>query len=613
MAVMHVQGAQLELTPAASDDESAGFFVDVEASRSQREQHLVRVCETPSSSSSSSPWRCAGLVVGIFITGCLLAAQIHYKADTVPAPVLYSLQRGNVSLLQRTEVRQATANGPAVPPPGAKAHSAVRVWTPGPGHGAICQDGPLPPLCRPKEVAGHVQRVRVLTFNLKWWATFGRLYKQQQPLGNAITYRLRQWNAAFPFDVLGFQECADGEWLLAQAGLATEYQIFRARQCCMAYRKTAWRMLSNGAGYVATDVQYGLRPAQWLRLQHKQTRRVLFFVNHHGPMPVGSGGVCGGKSSAYQILKLISLRARCGDALVLVGDFNMGPSSPTITRLKQRLHISGHAYGQRIDHIFSNLPHSAVLKTQNLGSFGSDHDALSATFQMGTGPPPAKSSTTTLAPRPPVVPGHCAGTGDDPHASGSEQRCCPGLKKCLRRDQAWSFRCQACQAQCPDEPRQDFARRPCEAATTTEQPAAVSFGDNHVSNGDGHCVAEDEDPHSTGHERHCCPGLKKCLRQDQGWQFRCQRCGTSCRGDRNFTSRACELDKPRPTSDNVAVVLLGSDGACVEEGDDPFTSGNEKLCCMGLKKCLHKGKYRCQACHSACLDDDEFLTRHCQR
>lgn len=474
-------------------------------------------------------------------------------ASSMPTPLLYHLQRSSVPLLEMTEVQQGSADGPAVPPPGGAAHPAIRVWTPVPGHGAICQDGPLPPLCRPKQIAGHVQRVRVLTYNLKWWATFGNSYRQQQPHGNLITYRLKQWNAALPFDVLGFQECADGEWLLVQAGLAADYQIFRARQCCMAYRKTSWNMLSSGAGYVATDEQYGLRPAQWLRLQHKQTHRTMFFVNHHGPMPVDSGGCCGGESSAYQILKLISLRAQCGDALVLVGDFNMGPSSPTITRLKQRLQIFSHSNGQQIDHIFSNLPRSAILDIQNLGSYGSDHDALSATFQLGTGPLPAKSSTSTLAPTLPIVPGLCAGNGDDPYARGSEQRCCPGLKKCKRKGQDWSFRCQPCQAPCPDEPRRDFAARPCEAPTTTEQPVA--------------------------------------------------------RGSHGGSDRW-------PASNSVELVLLGSDGACVQEGNDPFTSGDELLCCMGLKKCLQKGlhwQYKCQACHSSCPNDDEFPIRRCQR
>jgi hypothetical protein len=34
--------------------------------------------------------------------------------------------------------------------------------------------------------------------------------------------------------------------------------------------------------------------------------------------------------------------------------------------------------------------------------------------------------------------------------------------------------------------------------------------------------------------------LKKCLREDQGWQYRCQPCVEACNGDKNFTSRTCE-------------------------------------------------------------------------
>merc|ERR1712008_342995 len=81
-------------------------------------------------------------------------------------------------------------------------------------------------------------------------------------------------------------------------------------------------------------------------------------------------------------------------------------------------------------------------------------------------------------------------------------------------------------------------------------------------------------------------------------------------------SALSEFDEPRPASNNVELVFLGSDGACVQEGSDPFMSGNELLCCMGLKKCLQKGlhwQYKCQACHSECPDDNEFPIRRCQR
>merc|ERR1719195_1484854 len=272
-------------------------------------------------------------------------------------------------------------------------------------------------------------------------------------------------------------------------------------------------------------------------------------------MPVGSGGVCGGDSSAYQILKLISLRAKCGDALMLIGDFNMGPGSATITRLQQRLQIaySGKSMGQQVDYVFWNLPQSAMLDAKDLGSFGSDHDALSVTFRMGTGPLPVIGTSTT-APAAPVVPGQCVGKGHDPLASGAEQKCCSGLKKCLRRDRGWSFRCQPCADQCPDEPHHDFAARPCEEDTAPPQPPAalVSYSNTvppqapaalsgyGSSTGFGQCVEEDKDPLSSGQEQPCCPGLKKCLREDRGWQYRCHPCVKACNGDKTFTSRMCE-------------------------------------------------------------------------
>merc|ERR1712129_90469 len=197
--------------------------------------------------------------------------------------------------------------------------------------------------------------------------------------------------------------------------------------------------------------------------------------------------------------------------------------------------------GQQIDYVFWNLPQSAILDTKDLGSFGSDHDALSVTFRMGTGPLPVVATSTTPRPATPAVPGQCVGKGHDPHASGAEQRCCSGLKKCLRKDRDWTFRCQPCVDQCPSEPHHDFAARPCEG-TMPPQPPAASQPPVALDSysGNGLCVEQNKDPHSSGQEQRCCPGLKKCLREDQGWQYRCQPCVEACNGDKNFTSRTCE-------------------------------------------------------------------------
>jgi len=76
--------------------------------------------------------------------------------------------------------------------------------------------------------------------------------------------------------------------------------------------------------------------------------------------------------------------AQHGEAIVLVGDFNANAASATIRHLQQRLFrtYAGNFLGG-IDNVFSNIEASAVVQRANLGKGGSDHDALSVTFELG--------------------------------------------------------------------------------------------------------------------------------------------------------------------------------------------------------------------------------------
>lgn len=154
-------------------------------------------------------------------------------------------------------------------------------------------------------------------------------------------------------------------------------------------------MLGQGGGYVGGDVQFGIRLAQWIRLRHKRTGRFLLAVNHHGPTPLNTGGVCGGKSVAFILAKIIMMQGRPGDMVVLLGDFNAGMTAATIISLKEHLTISGHGDPKNVilDYIFSNLPPQAVSSSRNLGGGGSDHNAISVTFRVGSGPLPERAGT----------------------------------------------------------------------------------------------------------------------------------------------------------------------------------------------------------------------------
>lgn len=184
------------------------------------------------------------------------------------------------------------------------------------------------------------------------------------------------------FDVIGFQECEDPDWLSAHSGMHGTYTIYKNRDCCMAYMTHNWKLLERGVEYPTMD-QWGKRAAQWMRLQHKATGRLLFFVNYHGPIPINTGGLCGSRSCAWVIMDMIHRNAHDGDAIVLVGDFNAGIHSEMHKLVTLRMHQAfAGTVGGGIDWMYTNLPSSAVLSHAKLGKGGSDHDALGMLLQI---------------------------------------------------------------------------------------------------------------------------------------------------------------------------------------------------------------------------------------
>jgi len=169
----------------------------------------------------------------------------------------------------------------------------------------------------------------------------------------------------------------------------------------VAYRTKAWKALGHGRADVAEDYfgksYYGKREAVWLRLRHRATLKVVFFVNHHGPLPIDSGGQCGGEATAYNLLHLIEQEAHEGDAVILVGDFNADTWSATVQTLMRVLHkvASGASFGG-IDNILSNTGAASTVSTQVLRHGGSDHHALEAVLAVH-GPAPSTTTATATA------------------------------------------------------------------------------------------------------------------------------------------------------------------------------------------------------------------------
>lgn len=247
----------------------------------------------------------------------------------------------------------------------------------------LCEDveGSALELWAPRAVNMTVE-VKVLSYNLFWWNLYGIHKGNHGSAGKVIASGM---NPAF--DVMGFQECEDPAQVLADAGLEIDYEAFPGTHAiCMAYRKATWRLLARGEGEVAVDQvteYYGQRGTQWMRLAHQTSGATLLFMNHHGPLSVNSGGECGGRSTANNLVKLMKKVGVPGDIIVLVGDFNANAVSKTIQQLWQHLVLAynGNSFGG-VDNVFTNVPRSGVHSTRNLGSGGSDHEAIQATMEL---------------------------------------------------------------------------------------------------------------------------------------------------------------------------------------------------------------------------------------
>eukprot|EP00929_Paragymnodinium_shiwhaense_P032646 TRINITY_DN18066_c0_g1_i1.p1 TRINITY_DN18066_c0_g1~~TRINITY_DN18066_c0_g1_i1.p1 ORF type:complete len:756 (+),score=149.41 TRINITY_DN18066_c0_g1_i1:93-2360(+) len=228
-------------------------------------------------------------------------------------------------------------------------------------------------------------KVKVLAYNLFWWNLFGQRGGEDGRAGRKIASN----SGGEEFDFIGFQECDDINRILGDAkrwGLSGDYgHLSGGRAIAIAYRKSRWTLISSGVEDVGEDSReqwYGKRSAHWGRFRHRDGRTV-FFANHHGPLPVSKSGGCAGSATAYNIIRMIAENAHSTDAVFLVGDFNAQPWSSRIQSLDKYMHrvYTGSSHGG-VDHIFSSCGGSHVVKSENLGTGGSDHDAITTVFEI---------------------------------------------------------------------------------------------------------------------------------------------------------------------------------------------------------------------------------------
>jgi hypothetical protein len=240
-------------------------------------------------------------------------------------------------------------------------------------------------------------QLKVLTYNLFWWNLFEKGKGENGAAGKNIAASAKEK----PFDLMGFQECEDVAWPLRdakEAGMADEFTtIINNHATAIAYRTAVFEEISRGGMDVTEDgpsQHYGSRGAYWVRLHHKPTGRKVFFMNHHGPTPINTGGTCGQEGVAYKLLKIIADYAKQGDAMILVGDFNilwLNPAPGGFGGWQDE-----HAFLDcHFKHDFANPTiedmwgldnfYSACVKPVNgtvMDKGGSDHNALSFIYEI---------------------------------------------------------------------------------------------------------------------------------------------------------------------------------------------------------------------------------------
>lgn len=263
------------------------------------------------------------------------------------------------------------------------------------GVGCAAAAGAPLPVVPDYDTSGFRVQVKILTYNLFWW----NLMDVRHGMGGAPFTLIKQSGKPHKYDLMAFQECEDPDRVMREAGLASEYIMFgglstKTTAICIGFWNKTWALLEQGIAFVAEDSKqqyFGRRSAQWIRLRHRDLGKTVFFMNHHGPLPINTGGKCGGLTTARRLLRLVQDHSRPGDAVILAGDFNANERSPTIGVLSKRLYRAfwGDTLGG-IDNFFTNLGDQALLDSINLGNGGSDHDALSIVLEMGGKPPPTE-------------------------------------------------------------------------------------------------------------------------------------------------------------------------------------------------------------------------------
>jgi len=272
-----------------------------------------------------------------------------------------------------------------------------------------------PSIMAPFKAPGAAAEVKVLSYNLQWWANYEH-FNPPNTLNPALGQNIVKDANVQQFDIMGFQECENLDLLMDSAissGLKGDWGRFELHEgksigIGIAWNKDTFDLISQGKAYVAEDRKdqhYGRRAAQWVRLTHKATGVPVFYFNHHGPTPVNTGGLCGAQATAYNLLKAIADNAQKGDLIFMTCDCNawslfQPPDQPQqpwkyVEEIGTMACHIPHSFTNAvvedvwgIDNFFSNCAVPAKKKYTVrdagtvMGKGGSDHFALSLVYQL---------------------------------------------------------------------------------------------------------------------------------------------------------------------------------------------------------------------------------------
>eukprot|EP00931_Biecheleriopsis_adriatica_P047160 TRINITY_DN2715_c0_g1_i5.p1 TRINITY_DN2715_c0_g1~~TRINITY_DN2715_c0_g1_i5.p1 ORF type:complete len:362 (-),score=68.87 TRINITY_DN2715_c0_g1_i5:43-1128(-) len=245
-----------------------------------------------------------------------------------------------------------------------------------------------PPAASPAVAAGAAdvsaspgRRVVAASYNLFWWCVsnqFGNCPQNAGGSGFRMLYDRIQQNG--PYDLIGFQECDNGGQIMADTGMASNFDYWSDpnSDLTMAWNRGRFEKIQGPESAVIGGDRYGARWVNWVRLKSLESGTVIFFANTHGPLDQCWGGQ--GQGIANNYIQVINARLQPGDKVVFTGDFNCGRGSDMIRSLAQvykELAVDNSFGGA--DHIFSSAGVPALEKVISNG-IPSDHELLKASF-----------------------------------------------------------------------------------------------------------------------------------------------------------------------------------------------------------------------------------------